>query len=58
MIIAVTALEAIVDPAPHAEQLEIVGVSAIAILAFALLVRFAATSLKTAQRDRAVPANG
>lgn len=40
MIIAVTALEAIVDPAPHAEQLEIVGASAIAILALALFVRF------------------
>jgi uncharacterized membrane protein YqhA len=40
MIIAVTALEAIVEPAPQIEQLEIVGASAIAILALALFVRF------------------
>jgi uncharacterized membrane protein YqhA len=40
MIIAVTAMEAIVEPSPHVEQLEIVVASAIAILALALFARF------------------
>lgn len=39
MIIAVTAMEAIVEPSPHIEQLEIVVASVIAILALALFVR-------------------
>jgi uncharacterized membrane protein YqhA len=40
VIIAVTAVEAIVEPAPHVEQLEIVGSAAVVILALAVFLRF------------------
>src|SRR5512142_2575158 len=40
MIMAVTALEAVVEPAPHVEQLEVVVASAVAILALTLFLRF------------------
>jgi uncharacterized membrane protein YqhA len=40
MIMAVTALEAVVEPAPHVEQLEVVAGAAVAILALTLFLRF------------------
>lgn len=40
MVIAVTTMEVIVEPAPHLEQLEIVGASALAILVLVLALRF------------------